>query len=132
MTAEQIAVPDWNIVEEFFEAIGEAAADFVSYAPAGPPEPPERPRDWRALHPPPSPEPPPARRHIYIYPHINGDAPWGCANCSPMGEGSEDTAVPPVDPAEARLHPELIDVTPGEPDPAEVARLQEERRYRWA
>jgi hypothetical protein len=49
-----------------------------------------------------------------------------------MGEGSEDTAVPPVDPAEARLHPEQIDVTPGEPDTADVARLQEERRYRSA
>jgi hypothetical protein len=131
-TVEDIAVPNWDVVAEFLEGIGRAGADLTSYEPAGPPEPPQRPRDWRALHPPPQPQPRAVRRVIYIYPRINGDAPWGCANCSPMGEGSEDTAVPPVDPAEARLHPEQIDVTPGEPDLAEVARLQEERRYRWA
>jgi hypothetical protein len=133
VTAEDIAVPQWNIVEDFFEAVGQAAADFVSYRPAGPLEPPPQPpRDWRALHPEPPTQPPPTRRHIYIYPRIGGDAPWGCANCSPMGEGSEDTAVPPVDPAEARLRPEDLELTPGEPDTADVARLQEERRYRWA
>jgi hypothetical protein len=49
-----------------------------------------------------------------------------------MGEGSEDTAVPEVDPAEARLHPEELELTPGEPDAQDVARLTEERRYRWA
>jgi hypothetical protein len=131
-TAADIAVPSWDIVGDFCEAIGRAGADLTSYQPAGPPRPPPRPRDWRALHPPPRPEPRRVRGLIYIYPWIGGDPPWGCAPCSPMGEGSEDTAVPPVDPAEARLHPEQIDVTPGEPDTADVARLQEERRYRWA
>jgi hypothetical protein len=126
VTVEDIAVPRWNVVDDFLEGLGRAAADVV------PSQPPRPPRDWRALHPEPPTQPPPLRRHIYIYPWIGGAPPWGCANCSPMGEGSEDTAVPEVDPAEARLHPEELELTPGEPDAQDVARLTEERRYRWA
>jgi hypothetical protein len=130
VTVEDIAVPSWNLVDEFMEGLGHAAADFGS---AGPPSPPPRPpRDWRALHPPPPTQPPRSRGYIYIYPWIGTPPAWGCARCSPMGEGSEDTAVPEVDPAEARLHPEELDLTPGEPDTADVAKLQRELRYRWA
>ncbi|GAA1825204.1 hypothetical protein GCM10009835_52410 [Planosporangium flavigriseum] len=126
MTVEDVAVPRWNFIDEFMEALGHAAAD------AGPhvPPPPRPARDWRALHPPPPPpEPPRPRGFIYIYPRIGEPPPWGCAACSPMGEGSEDTAVPAIDPAEARLHPEQLDVAPGEPDLREV---QRERRPRPA
>jgi hypothetical protein len=121
-TVADVAVPSWNIVDDFMEAIGRAAADFGSHERAEPPRPP---RDWRALHPPPPPEPKRVHGFIYIYPSIGEPPPWGCARCSPMGEGSEDTAVPEVDPAEARLHPEQLDVAPGEPDVREV---QRERR----
>jgi hypothetical protein len=131
-TVEEIAVPSWNLVDDFFEGMGRAAVDFLHYERLGPAEPPRPVRDWRALHPPPQAPPRPEHRGaIYIYPRINGDAPWGCDNCSPMGEGSEDTAVPLLDPAEARLHPEERELTPGEPDAAEVARLQRKRWYRW-
>ena len=36
-------------------------------------------------------------------PPIAGDAPWGPGRESPMGEGSDNTAAPEVDPAERRL-----------------------------
>ncbi|MGC9668825.1 hypothetical protein ACNTMW_19985 [Planosporangium sp. 12N6] len=130
VTAEEIAVPQWNLVDDFFEGMGRAGADLVSYRPAHPLEPPRPARDWRALHPAPQAPEPPVLRHLYIYPRISGEAPWGCCYGSPMGEGSEDTAVPAVDPAEARLSPEELKLTPGEPDTvADVAKLQEERRH---
>jgi hypothetical protein len=132
VTVEDLAVPSWNLVDEFMEALGHAASDIGPHRPDGLLPPPPPPRDWRARHPRPQAEPLPLRGPIYIYPWINRDVPWGCANCSPMGEGSEDTAVPPVDPAEARLHPEHIDVAPPESETAHVVKLQTELRYRWA
>jgi hypothetical protein len=34
---------------------------------------------------------------------LGGDAPWGMGGDSPMGEGSDDSAAPATDPAEGRL-----------------------------
>jgi hypothetical protein len=124
VTAEDIAVPRWNIVDDFMEGLGRAAVAAVP-RPVTRAEPPRPPRDWHALHPEPPAEPPPRRGYIYIYPWISGILPWGCAPRGPMGEGSEDTAVPPVDPAEARLCPEQLDLAVALSDLWAMGRLQE-------
>lgn len=124
VTVEDIAVPSWNVVDEFMSALGEAAADAGPHMRAKPKPAPE----WRVLHPPPQAEEHRPRGPIYIYPLINRDMPWGCGRCGPMGEGSEDAAVPPVDPAEARLHPDEVARDIGESE-FQVER-QEERGQR--
>jgi hypothetical protein len=122
---EDIAVPSFDITTEVLAAVGTAAADIFSQA--APAEPPHRRRPMRAA--PQAPEV--AERHLglprtLLYPLISGETPWGAARNSPCGEGSEDTAVPPVDPAEARLHPERVVVVPGELPLGEVALTEEE------
>ncbi|NJC69551.1 hypothetical protein HC031_07420 [Planosporangium thailandense] len=124
MTVEDIAVPKWNVVDEFMAALGEAAADAGPHMRAEPKPAPE----WRALHPPPQAPEPPRPGPIYIYPWINRDLPWGCGTCGPMGEGSEDAAVPPVDPAEARLNPDELHLVASEPEEPGEAILEEKER----
>src|SRR5262245_23090921 len=100
---EKIAVPSWSLFEEIVVAVGEAGAALMPRPPAPPVRraPPGRGRP-RSPVPEEPPEPLPVSR-LLIYPPIGGEVPWGCNPYSPMGEGSEDTAVPLVDPAEVRL-----------------------------
>jgi hypothetical protein len=126
-TAESIAVPSFDIVEECCEAIGEAVGRFLANHTVGAPPPPPPRRRFPVPTALPQQGPTPLRRHIYIYPWISGHMPWGAGADSPCGEGSEDTAVPPIDPAEVRLCPDAdrLAFAPGEIPLGEV-RLTEE------
>jgi hypothetical protein len=105
-------VPHWNPVEESVQGIGEAGADAVPDQPDGTsdraPDPAANRAPDRA-----GTDVPDGRRGPVTDPaeatgsgrpgDVGGDEPWGTAGGAPLNEGSDDTAVPDVDPAERRL-----------------------------
>jgi hypothetical protein len=106
-------VPHWNPVEESVQGIGEAGADVVSDKPDGTsdraPDPAANRAPDRAGS-----DTPEGRRGPVTDPaeatgsgrpgDVGGDdEPWGTASGAPLNEGSDDSAVPDVDPAERRL-----------------------------
>jgi hypothetical protein len=110
---EDAAVPEFDVVAETAEAVGEATADAA-------PEPDEQERREAARtpsrptggdrggawddQPGRGPVTDPAEAPGTARPDaIGGDEPWGTDGDSPMGEGSDETAAPPVDPGERRL-----------------------------
>jgi hypothetical protein len=113
---ESIAVPSWDLVDDIGEAIGQAGAALLphrhldeAWLPrSNPIVGPQRVAEPEA---PPAPIP---STKLCLYPPIGRQPPWGADESSPMGEGSEDTAVPRVDPAELRLAEERQ--RPGAPD----------------
>jgi hypothetical protein len=128
--AEEVAVTDDDLMTETLEGVGEAVAVALTgeeevpvppahRPPVAPPEPgarcggeqPSVPVEVEGVRVPPhGPEEPgpPAAKPEQPPPPDPGepegtDMPFGVGEDSPMNEGSEDTAVPPVDPAEQRL-----------------------------
>ncbi len=105
-------VPHWNPVEESVEGIGEAGADALPDEPDGTsnraPDPAANRAPDRA-----GTDVPDSRRGPVTDPaeatgsgrpgDAESDEPWGTGNGAPLNEGSGDTAVPEVDPAERRL-----------------------------
>jgi hypothetical protein len=102
-TIEGVAVPRLDLVADVMEGLGQAAAALfphepvdaglrrqaVSAAPAQrQPTRPER-RDHRLPV-------------VLYYPTIDPEIPLGPSANNPMGEGSEETAVPLIDPVDAR------------------------------
>jgi hypothetical protein len=102
-SAEDIAVPKVDLFAELIEGLGEAAAALL----------PDKPVDASPKHPAASAHPVDEeasgsragtkRLAVLQYPKIDSETPLGPSPGNPMGEGSEDTAVPTIDPADARL-----------------------------
>jgi hypothetical protein len=101
ISAEDIAVPQEDLVGDLIEALGEVAAMLIRNEPAearperqAPPTRPER-----------SSRPQPNRGlpRVLQYPRIDYETPLGPSPDNPMGEGSEETAVPVIDPVDVRL-----------------------------
>jgi hypothetical protein len=94
-------VPKWNLIDDFVESLGLAAGAVlpqvrVDQGPTRRTEPPRRtertpPRADRAV---PS---------VLWFPRIDDDPPLGPSPDNPMGEGSEETALPVIDPVDVRL-----------------------------
>jgi hypothetical protein len=114
--AENLAVPRYDVVAGILEGIGAAIAgegdEFrrtIGPVPPGDPDarPDRRPAPGRSK-PPTTParrvadRPPTPMGGIGPTDELGRDTPTGLGGDSPMNEGSEDTAVPPVDPAEHR------------------------------
>jgi hypothetical protein len=98
-TIEDVAIPRLDLVADLMEGLGRAAAAAFPREPvdAGP----------RRQATPPRREPvrePAAGRlpALLDYPDIDREIPLGPSWDNPMGEGSEETAVPVVDPVDAR------------------------------
>jgi hypothetical protein len=88
VTAEDLAVPKWNLVGDFVESLGLAMASVMPSAPQRRPEPPTEPH--RGLP------------RVLMYPHLDPAVPLAPSPGNPMGEGSEETALPAVDPVDVR------------------------------
>lgn len=98
-TIEDVAIPRLDLVADLMEGLGQAAAAVFPRKPidAGPrrramPQRPEPVREPRAGTLP----------IVLYYPDIDREIPLGPSPDNPMGEGSEETAVPVVDPVDAR------------------------------
>jgi hypothetical protein len=100
-SAEDIAVPKVDLVAELVESLGEALATLLPDEPvdAGP----EHPAASACREEARGPRPDAKRLAVLQYPKIDSETPLGPSPGNPMGEGSEDTAVPMIDPADARL-----------------------------
>jgi hypothetical protein len=109
-------VPHWNPVEESVEGIGEAGADVVPDEPDGTsnraPDPAANRASDRASDRAGTDQPEGRRGPVTDPAEATGsgrpgdvaaDEPWGAGDDSPLNEGSDDSAVPEVDPAERRL-----------------------------
>jgi hypothetical protein len=102
-SVEEIAVPKWNIVEDTIEAVGKTLSnllrDHVLEAASRAAQ--QRTAHTVRLRPERSEQDRP--RELIIFPRLDEGLPWGASQDNPAGEGSEDTAVPEVDPVEVRL-----------------------------
>jgi hypothetical protein len=100
VTAEDLAVPKWNLVGDFVESLGLAMASVMPSVPvdAGPNR---RAAPQRRPEPPPT-EPHPGLPRALMYSHLDPAVPLGPSPDNPMGEGSEETALPAVDPVDVR------------------------------
>lgn len=106
-------VPHWNPVEESVEGIGEAGTDVVPDEPDGTSDRAPDPAANRAPDRAGTDQPEGGRRGPVTDPaeatgsgrpgDVAADEPWGTGDDSPLNEGSDDSAVPEVDPAERRL-----------------------------
>jgi hypothetical protein len=101
--AEGIAVPNVNLIDEVVEGIVEPAAKLL---PAPPTSTHPAPQQKSAPHPSPTrpaeagPRGTPA---VLFYPRLDSHVPLGPSPDNPMGEGSEETALPVIDPVDVRL-----------------------------
>jgi hypothetical protein len=98
---EDMAIPKWNLIDDFVEALGLAGAALLPSEPidAGPAR---RAAPVRRREPAPA-EPERGLPLVLRYPRIDDDGPLGPNPANPMGEGSEETALPVIDPVDVRL-----------------------------
>ena len=96
---EDLAVSSFDLVGELVEGIAQATQRLIDHVHVKPV--PKRPAFQ--FHP--AAPPPPDRRHLALldYPRIDSEWPLGPCLHNPMGEGSDDSAVPLVDPVDVRL-----------------------------
>jgi hypothetical protein len=105
VNAEDLAIPRWNLIEDAVEGIGQAMADLFPHEPidAGPTRSaPPRVREESTAR-----QPARGVPAVLHFPRIDDDIPLGPSPDNPMGEGSEETALPVIDPVdlrEGRLH----------------------------
>jgi hypothetical protein len=99
-SVDDVAVPNFDLVGELVEGLAEAARALLDHVHVEPV--PKRPALRRRAR---TGGPPLDQRHLAVldYPRIDSEWPLGPCLRNPMGEGSEDCAVPAVDPAELRL-----------------------------
>ncbi len=120
LNVEDIAVPKWNLAEELSEAIGAAGADVLPQEPidadrlrrAAEATRRERnlDRDQRAEQE--QERPRTGLPRVLLYPPLDEDPPFGASPDNPMGEGSEETALPAIDPVDMRLGTEPLGTEP--------------------
>jgi hypothetical protein len=100
VNAEDLAIPRWNLVEELIEGLGRAAADLFPHEPVdAQPKPGVKPPGGGS---PPAEQPVRGVPAVLRFPRIDDDIPLGPSPDNPMGEGSEQTALPVIDPVDAR------------------------------
>jgi hypothetical protein len=111
-TIEGVAIPRLDLVADIMEGLGQAAAALFPHEPvdAGPQR-----RAIRVRGEPARPRHPERALPVVLqYPTIDPEIPLGPSADNPMGEGSEETAVPMIDPVDAR---QGRPPTPSEPLP---------------
>jgi hypothetical protein len=99
-TIQGVAIPRLDLVADLMEGLGQAAASMFPHVPIDPGQ------TRRAAPVRREPAGPPRAGHrlplVLQYPTIDPEVPLGPSVANPMGEGSEETALPAVDPVDAR------------------------------
>lgn len=99
-TIQGVAIPRLDLVADLMEGLGQAAASMFPHEPIDPGQ------NRRAAPVRREPADPPHAEHtlplVLQYPTVDPEVPLGPSVANPMGEGSEETALPAVDPVDAR------------------------------